>query len=162
WFVPATMPSAVLLVPASGASKRAMLPYLKFLHTAGFPALIVDSPDFLPGRAGWGWSGHALVRNAAKTLRSKGYTKVAALGISEGAAPSLMAQAESPDTFDAIVADSSFAAVGEMLRNYPSLAGLNPAFLRTIMWELSRALGRDVDEISPQLAATRLGANCAL
>jgi pimeloyl-ACP methyl ester carboxylesterase len=161
WFVPGTLPSAVLLVPASGASKHAMLPYLKFLHPVGLPVLMIDSPDFVRGRDGWGWGTRASVRSAAATLRKKGYANIAALGVSEGAASALMVQAAAPDTFNAIVADSSFTTLGAMLRRYPSLAGLNPAFLETTMWELGLALGRNVEDISPVASASKLG-RCAL
>jgi fermentation-respiration switch protein FrsA (DUF1100 family) len=161
WFVPGTLPSAVLLIPASGASKRAMLPYLKFLHDVGLPVLMIDSADFARNRAGWGWDGRGIARSAAGTLRKKGFANIAALGVSEGAAAALMVQGETPDLFKVIIADGSFASLGAMLRRNPSLAGLNPAFLATVMWELGRSLGRPVDSISPAASASRLG-DCAL
>ena len=161
WFVPGTLPSAMLLIPAAGGSKRAMLPYLQFLHSVGLAVLLIDSPDFARARAGWAWGDRDMVHSAAATLRKRGFANVAALGISEGAAAALMVQAETPGTFNAIVADSSFTTLGAMLRRYPSLANLNPAFLETIMWALSRALGRNVEEISPLAAAAKLG-HCAL
>jgi pimeloyl-ACP methyl ester carboxylesterase len=161
WFVPGTLPSAVLLIPASGASKRALLPYVKILHNVGLPLLAIDSSDFVRGRDGWGWGQRASVRSVAATLRKKGFANIAALGVSEGAAAALMIQAEAPDTFNAIVADSSFTTLGAMLRRYPSLAGLNPAFLETTMWELGLALGHNVEDISPIVSASKLG-HCAL
>jgi pimeloyl-ACP methyl ester carboxylesterase len=161
WFVPGTLPSAVLLIPSSGASKRAMLPYLKFLHAAGLAVMLIDNSDFARDRAGWGWNERGIVRSAVQTLRQRGYANLAALGVSEGAATALMVQGENPDSFKAIIADSPFASLGAMLRRNPSLAGLNPAFLQTVMWELGRALGRSVDEISPAGSASKLG-NCAL
>ena len=72
-----------------------------------------------------------------------------------------MVQGETPDIFKVIIADSSFATLGGMLRRNPSLAGLNPAFLQTVMWELGRALGQSPDDISPEASAPRLG-SCAL
>jgi pimeloyl-ACP methyl ester carboxylesterase len=161
WFVPGTLPSAVLLIPASGASRRAMLPDLKFLHSVGLPVLIVDNSDFARGRAAWGWGERGIVRSAAGTLRKKGYANIAALGVSEGAATALMVQAENLDLFKAIVADSSFASLGAMLRHNPSLASLNPAFLQTVLWELGRVLGNSVNDISPAASASKLG-ECAL
>ena len=161
WFVPGTLPSAVLLIPPSGASKRAMLPHLKFLHAVGLPVLMIDNSDFARGRAGWGWGERDIVRSAAQTLRKKGYQDIAALGVSEGAATALMVQAETPDLFKAIVADSSFASLGAMLRRNPSLASLNPAFLQTVMWEVGLALGHSADDVSPESAASKLG-QCAL
>jgi fermentation-respiration switch protein FrsA (DUF1100 family) len=161
WFVTGTLPSAVLLIPASGASRRAMLPYLKFLHTAGLSVLMIDNSDFARGRSGWGWAERGIVRSAADFLRKKGSHDIAALGVSEGAATALMVGAENPDLFSAIIADSSFTTLGTMLRRNPSLASLNPAFLQTVMWELGRMLGRSVDAISPEKSASRLG-RCAL
>jgi hypothetical protein len=161
WWVPGTLRCAMLLIPPSGASKRAMLPYVKFLHDVGLPLLVIDNSDFLRERAGWGWRERGIVQSAAETLSKKAYANIAALGVSEGAATALMVQAENPDLFKVIVADSSFSTLGAMLRNNPSLAGLNPAFLQTVMWELGRALGRSVDEISPMSSASKLG-SCAL
>jgi len=161
WFVPASLHSVVLLAPPSGASKRAMLPYLKFLHAAGLPVLTIDDPDLVRGRAGWGWTNRDIIMRAADTLRQKGFANIAALGISQGAATALIVQAQHPDTFKAIIADSSFANLGAMLRRNPSLAGLNPAFLQTILWEVGAALGRSTDEIAPRLSASHLG-DCQL
>ena len=161
WFVPGTLPSAILLIPPADASRRTMLPYLKFLHAAGLPVLMIDSPDFALDRSGWGWGARDSVRSAAQALRKKGYPNLAALGVSEGAAAALMVQGETPQVFQVIIADSPFASLGEMLRRNPSLAGLNPAFLQTVMWELGLALGRSVDKISPASSAAKIG-NCAL
>jgi fermentation-respiration switch protein FrsA (DUF1100 family) len=161
WFVRGALPAAVLLIPPSGASKRAMLPYLTFLHAVGLPTLMIDNSDFARRRAGWGWNERGIVRSAAETLRKKGYRNIAALGVSEGAATALMVQGETHDLFTVIIADSSFTSLGAMLRRSPSLTGLNPAFLQTVMWELGLALGRSVDDISPQVAASRIG-RCAL
>jgi len=161
WFVPGVLTSSVLLIPPSGASRRAMLPYLKFLHAVGLPVLLIDNSDFGRGRDGWGWGERGIVRSAAETLRKKSYANIGALGVSEGAAIALIVQGENPDLFKAIVADSSFATLGSMLRRNPSLAGLNPAFLQTVMWEVGHALGQSVDEISPASSAAKLG-NCAL
>ena len=161
WFVPGILQSALLLMPPSGASKRAMLPYLKFLHSAGLPVLMIDDSDFVRGRAGWGFGARGIVKSAADVLGQKGFANIAALGVSEGAATALIVQGEHPGTFKAIVADSSFADLGTMLRRNPSLAGLNPAFLETILWEVGLALGHSPDHIAPKRSASHLG-NCAL
>lgn len=157
WFVPGRLKSAVLLIPPSGASKRAMLPYLKFLYRTGLPILMIDSADYSHGSSGWGWSERGVVRSAAETLHNKGYKHIAALGVSEGAAAAMLVQAETRNLFDVIIADSCFTTLGAMLRRNPSLATLNPAFLQTVLWELGLALGRSPDEISALWAALRLG-----
>lgn len=160
WFVPAQRASAILLLPAAGASRRAMLPYLKFLHGADFTVLMLDSPDYPSGAVKWGWDGRELAARAAEFLSNKGYRRVAALGVSEGAAAVLMAQADAP-LFTAIISDSSFAELPSMLKRSPSIGGLNPAFLNTVMWELGIVLGRDPGQVSPASAVPKLG-RCSL
>lgn len=160
WFVPAGHSAAIVLVPPSGASRRTMLPYLGFLHAAGFAVLIVDSPEHGASHSGWGWETRGVVTAAAAMLRRRGYTHPAALGVSEGAAAALLAQARGAN-LEAIVADSSYANLGAIFRANPTLADLNPAFLNTVMWELGLMLGQPPDAISPELAAGKIG-NCAL
>ena len=160
WFVPASGKSAVLLIPASRCSKRSMLPYLKFLHPADFPVMMIDSPDYGSGRAGWGWTGREIVASAVAELKGKGFSRVGAIGVSEGAAAAILAQSDGAH-LDAIVSDSSFANLGAMLRRNPSLAGLNPAFLATVIWEFGLTLGTNPDAVSPQIAAGRIG-SCAV
>jgi uncharacterized protein len=160
WLVPAGPSSAIMLIPPSGASRRAMLPYLAFLHAADFTALIVDSPEHGSSRSGWGWETRDVVIGAAAMLRRKGFARVAALGVSEGGAAALLAQAHGA-ALSAIVADSSYANLEAIFRANPTLAGLNPAFLNTVMLELGLVLGQRPDAVSPEVAAGRLG-NCAL
>jgi pimeloyl-ACP methyl ester carboxylesterase len=96
----------------------------------------------------------------ARTLMDDGFTKIAALGISEGAAGAIMAQAEQP-VFTAIVADSSYANLEQLFKRSPSMSRLNPAFLDTVMWEAQFWFGRKLDKISPAVDAGNLG-GCAL
>src|SRR5208282_3819459 len=56
----------------------------------------------------WGMLKRKFALATARTLTDHGFDKIAALGISEGAAAAIMAQAEQP-VFTAIVADSSYA-----------------------------------------------------
>lgn len=160
WLVPAQRGSAIVLLPAAGASRRAMLPYLKFLHAADFSVLMLDSPDYASGSVKWGWDGREVAAGAAEFLERKGYRRVAALGVSEGAAAFLMAQAEMP-RFTAIISDSSFADLRSMLRRSPSIGALNPAFLNMVMWELGLVIGRAPAGVSPLASVRKLG-RCSL
>jgi pimeloyl-ACP methyl ester carboxylesterase len=158
WLVPAGNSAAIVLAPPSGASRRAMLPYVQFLHDGGYTAILIDNPEH--GSSSWGLGMRAVVASAAAMLRAKGYAQVAALGVSEGAAAVILAQAGGAG-LNAIVADSSYANLGSIFRANPTLSGLNPAFLYTVMWELGLALGQSPDAISPEAAAGQLG-DCAL
>jgi pimeloyl-ACP methyl ester carboxylesterase len=71
-----------------------------------------------------------------------------------------MAQAEQP-VFTAIVADSSYANLEQLFMRSPSMSRLNPAFLKTVMWEAQLWFGRPLDKISPETDAGNLG-TCSL
>jgi dipeptidyl aminopeptidase/acylaminoacyl peptidase len=155
WFVAGKMPSAVLLMPAAGANRRAMLPYMKFLHAAGYQMLAIGSGDNPESGTGWGWRERAEVLAAADNLKRRGFANIAALGVSEGAAAILFAQAERP-VFSAVVADSAYRNLAAMFRATPSIAGLNPAFSQTVMMEAGFLLGHSLWRIDPASAASKL------
>jgi pimeloyl-ACP methyl ester carboxylesterase len=96
----------------------------------------------------------------ARALKADGFDKIAVLGISEGASGAIMAQAEQP-VFNAIVADSSYANLEQLLMRSPSMSRLNPAFASTVMWEARWWFGRPLSKISPAIDAANLG-NCPL
>ncbi len=161
WFVRGTRPHAgiVLLPPASG-TRRTMLPWLKFLHTAGFSIIAPDSGDSAARGVDWGLHEREVAWASAAALTARGLWQVVALGVSEGAAAAILAQAERP-TFRAIVADSPYANLDTMFRRVPALAGLHPAFVSTVIWEASLMLGRRLEGISPAAAARNLS-GCSL
>ncbi|HEY6394125.1 MAG TPA: hypothetical protein VIX12_01835 [Candidatus Binataceae bacterium] len=150
---------AVLIVPPAGGKRSALMPYANFLSAAGFPVMMLDSDDDATRGTDWGWSERKAVAAAASDLRAKGFTKIAALGISEGAAAAIFAQSESATSagpFIAIVADSSYANLDTTLRRSPSIANLNPAFQRTVLAEAGLWLGRFPALISPAAAAAKV------
>lgn len=165
WFIPGIKQAAIVVLHGGGGDRRTMLPYLKFIHAAGYPAIAIDeidhgASDHTGLGVGYGWHQRGDVMAAAEALRSRGFHKIGALGVSQGAAAALMAQAEAP-TLSAIVSDSSYANLDELLREVPSIAQLNPAFTATMFWELRFMLGRGPEQISPADAAARLS-GCAL
>ncbi len=156
WFVAGKLPMAVLLMPAAGGDRREMLPYMKFLHAAGYPMLAIGSGDNAKSGTGWGWRERAEVLAAADNLKRRGFANIAGIGISEGAAAILLAQAEHP-VFSAIVADSAYRNLAAMFRATPSIAGLNPAFSQTVMMEAGLLMGHSLWRIDPASAARKLG-----
>ena len=137
-----------------------MIPYAKFLLGAGYTVVAVYSANNPSYGINWGMLKRKFALATARTLMDDGFTKIAALGISEGAAGAIMAQAEQP-VFTAIVADSSYANLEQLFMRSPSMARLNPAFLRTVMWEAQFWFGRKLDKISPETDAGNLG-GCSL
>jgi hypothetical protein len=163
WFIVGMRRQAMVLVPAAGGSRAMMLPYARFLHAARYPLLLLDSIDTPNTGTDWGWSARKVVAAAAQTLKDRGYERVGALGVSEGGAAAIFAQAENPATpaFAAIVADSPYSNLEAMLRQSPTVAGLNPAFARTALLEARWWLGRSPRDIAPAAAAAHLG-DCRL
>jgi pimeloyl-ACP methyl ester carboxylesterase len=148
------------LIPATGAPETAMIPYVKFLLGAGYTVVAAygsNNPSF---GISWGLLKRKFALATARTLRADGFKKIAALGIGEGAAGAIMAQAEQP-VFTAIIADSSYANLEQLLMRSPSMSRLNPAFVRTVMWEAQLWFGRPLDKISPAADAGDLG-GCSL
>jgi alpha-beta hydrolase superfamily lysophospholipase len=166
WWVPADKHAAIILMHGAGGSRHAMLPFLVFLHAGGWPVMMVDEIDHgdsddIGRGVGFGWREREDVLSAVAELRARGYTRIGALGVSQGAAAAILGQAQAGDALTAIVSDSAYVSVGALLRRLPSINSLNPAFAATILWESGFWLGRSPDRIDPAAAAAHLG-NCAL
>ena len=156
WYFPGKRREVVIIVPAAGSPETAMIPYVKFLRDAGYTVVATYSANNPSYGINWGMLKRKFALATARTLRDDGFTKIAALGISEGAAGVIMAQAEQP-VFKAIVADSSYANLEQLFMRSPSMSRLNPAFVRTVMWEAQLWFGRPLDKISPATDAGNLG-----
>jgi pimeloyl-ACP methyl ester carboxylesterase len=160
WYFPGKRREVVVIIPPAGAPETAMIPYVKFLLAGGYTVVAVYSANNPSYGINWGMLKRKFALATARTLMDDGFTKIAALGISEGAAGAIMAQAEQP-VFAAIVADSSYANLQQLFMRSPSMSRLNPAFLSTIMWEAQFWFGRRLDKISPATDAANLG-DCSL
>jgi len=160
WYFPGKRREVVVIVPAAGAPETAMIPYVRFLLDAGYTVVEAYSSNNPVYGISWGMLKRKFALATARTLIDDGFTKIAALGIGEGAAGAIMAQAEQP-VFTAIVADSSYANLEQLFMRSPSMTRLNPAFVKTVMWEAQLWFGRPLDKISPATDAGNLG-SCSL
>jgi pimeloyl-ACP methyl ester carboxylesterase len=156
WYFPGKRREVVVILPAAGAPETAIIPYAKFLMDAGYTVVAAYSSNNPSYGVNWGMLKRKFALATARTLSDDGFDKIAALGIAEGAAGAIMAQAEQP-VFKAIVADSSYANLEQLFMRSPSMSRLNPAFLRTVMWEAQLWFGRPLDKISPENCASNLG-----
>jgi pimeloyl-ACP methyl ester carboxylesterase len=156
WMIAGTQPAAVVLVPPIGGTRRTTLPYAKFLHEAGYPILVIDSGDTPQSGTSWGWGERTAVLSAASELKRRGFKKLGALGVSEGAAEILLVQAAGA-SFSAIVSDSAYGSLAAMFQHVPSIAGLNPALQQSALWEAGFFLGHSVWKVDPVKAAKDLG-----
>jgi pimeloyl-ACP methyl ester carboxylesterase len=160
WYFPGKRREVVVILPAAGAPEVAMIPYVKFLLGAGYTVVASYSANNPSYGINWGMLKRKFALATARTLKDDGFDKIAALGISEGAAGAIMAQADQP-VFTAIVADSSYANLAQLFMRSPSLSRLNPAFASTVMWEAQLWFGRSLYKISPVTDAGNLG-TCSL
>src|ERR1700674_3066882 len=160
WHFPGALREVVVILPAAGASEDQLIPYIKFLHAAGYTVVANYSSNNPEFGISWGLLKRKFGLATARALKDDGFEKIAVLGISEGAAGAIMAQAEQP-VFTAIVADSSYANLEELFMRSPSMARLNPAFLKTVLWEAQLWFGRPLNKISPETDAGNLG-TCSL
>src|SRR5579864_7566002 len=160
WYFPGKRREVVVIVPAAGGSEDQLIPYIKFLHAAGYTVVANYSANNPEYGISWGMLKRKFALATARSLKTDGFDKIAVLGISEGAAGAIMAQAEQP-VFTAIVADSSYANLERLFMRSPSMMRLNPAFTGTVMWEARLWFGRTLDKISPETDAGNLG-TCSL
>ncbi len=160
WYFPGKRREVVVIIPAAGGSEDQLIPYVKFLHEAGYTVVASYSANNPSFGINWGMLKRKFALATARTLLQDGFEKIAVLGISEGAAGAIMAQAEQP-VFMAIVADSSYANLAQLLRRSPSISRLNPAFASTVLWEAQWVFGRPLSKVSPVNDAANLG-NCSL
>src|SRR5258708_14623110 len=133
WYFPGKRREVVVIVPAAGGSEDQLIPYIKFLQAAGDTVVgncSANNPKF---GISWGMLKRKFALATASALKNDGFEKNAALGISEGAAGAIMAQAEQPG-FAARVAHNSYADQLERVLRSPSISRLNPAFAATVFW----------------------------
>src|SRR5208282_1976785 len=160
WYFRGKRREVVVIIPAAGAPETSMIPYVKFLLGAGYTVVAAYSANNPSYGINWGMLKRKFALATARTLTDHGFDKIAALGISEGAAAAIMAQAEQP-VFTAIVADSSYANLAQLFMRSPSMSRLNPAFAGTVMWQAQLWFGRSPYKISPVTDAANLG-TCSL
>src|SRR5271168_1492423 len=160
WYFPGKRREVVVIIPPAGAPETAMIPYVRFLLGAGYTVVAVYSANNPNFGINWGMLKRKFALATARTLKDDGFDKIAALGISEGAAGAIMAQAEQP-VFSAIAADSSYANLEQLFMRSASMSELNPAFASTVMWEAQLWFGRPPYKISPATDAGNLG-DCPL
>jgi uncharacterized protein len=152
--------TAVVVAYPNQRDPRILMDYFRLLHAVGYAVVVLDylsESGGAPSGQGMGWEEYRDVADAATALRRRGTRAVAAMGVSEGAAAVLFAGAHGAP-LAAIVADSSYAKLGAMLKRIPPLDSLNPLFDKTVLWELGLMKGRSIRNIAPSEAAAELGA----
>lgn len=152
WFIPVDgMAPAVVVLHGWGGNAALMLPLAPHLHRAGFHALFLDARNH-------GLSEHDSFTSmprfaedlevAAEWVRThRNVTSMGVIGHSVGAGAAILSASRS-DTFEAVVAVSSFAHPGEMMRE--QMAQVPKALLTLILGAIQRIIGHRFDEFAPR------------
>jgi pimeloyl-ACP methyl ester carboxylesterase len=167
WYVPSRAAQrALVLVHGKDSSRgvwvsegwRALAPAL---HQRGFALLMIDmrghggSGD---GRYSFGVNEQRDVQGAADWLKGQGFApgRIGVLGLSMGAASSIMAAADDPD-IGALVADSGYAEVMPLIESeWPGASGLPDAVLPGALLMSRLLLGADIADARPVDAIGRI------
>jgi fermentation-respiration switch protein FrsA (DUF1100 family) len=169
WFVPppAELPApwpTVLLVYGYGSYKEQMAGYAQLVHDAGFASLMFDmrgsglrrdEPVTLGYKERWD------MLDAARYLRGRSdvdANRIGALGVSMGAATALLA-AEADPTIRAIVADSAYARLQDMVQpGLRTFIGTPATLFAPLIVRLAETmLGMKSSQVQPAVAASKLG-----
>jgi uncharacterized protein len=169
WYLPppeeVDRPAAcVVLAYGYGGYKEQMHGYAKILHEGGFATLMFDmrggglrrgEPTTLGYKERWD------LMDAVRYVRSRDDVdgdRVGVLGVSMGGATAIMAAEDDPH-IKAIVADSAFADIADMIR--PGLAafvGPRAAWLaKLIVFYAETMMGVKADELRPMRSAAKMG-----
>lgn len=169
WFVPAPEGMAkpwpvVMLAYGYGGFKEQMAGYSRSIHEGGFATFLFDmsGSGLRKGEpVTFGYKERWQMMDAANYLRTRDDVdpaRIGALGVSMGAAATLLAAAEDPG-IKAVVADSSYADLFGMVR--PGISAfISPRalFLAPLIVRYAETmLGMKSGEVRPDEAAARLG-----
>jgi uncharacterized protein len=160
WFVPGKKASSIAIVAVHGnaGDRRDFLHRLPLFHDAGYPVLLFDCRN--RGASDGDGEGSTLgvnesrdVSSAAQYLkRSRGFPRIVAVGISQGAASSILAAGKDPN-IDGVIADSPFGdfddLIGEAARLYGLPHWLASLTVRMGYWRLNvRGTGTPLEAVA--------------
>lgn len=169
WFVPGAGSAAralpcILLLYGYGGYKEQMVYYASMLHDSGFACFMFDMQGSgllrgLPVTMGYRERWDALDALAYIITRPDvDAERIGALGVSMGAATALMA-AELDPQIKAVVADSSFADLNDMVQPGVRAFVGSPAtfFAPLIMRWAEQMVGMKTGDVHPETSAAQLG-----
>ncbi|MGD9890325.1 MAG: alpha/beta hydrolase [Dehalococcoidia bacterium] len=157
WFIPGERREPILLLHGYGATKREMLHHAAFLSASGYPVMLLDLRccGESGGRAvTFGGREREDVAAAIAYLQDRPDVdgeRVGVLGLSLGGALALLAAAEFPSV-RAVVAESSFANIRDVVRRNFRVATRLPSFLFAplTIWLVERRWGFRASRVMPE------------
>src|SRR5216684_9386677 len=76
WYFPGRRREVVVIVPAAGGSEDQLIPYVKFLHEAGYTVVASYSANNPSFGINWGMLKRKFALATARTLLDDGFTKI--------------------------------------------------------------------------------------
>jgi uncharacterized protein len=157
WFIAGVRREPILLLHGYGATKREMLHHAAFLNDGGYPVMLLDLRccGESGGRAvTFGGREREDVAAAIAYLRDRPDVdgeRIGVLGLSLGGALALLAAAEFP-AVRAVVAESSFANIRDVVRRNFRVATRLPSFLFAplTIWLVERRWGFSASRVMPE------------
>jgi uncharacterized protein len=131
WLVPGKVVSsiAIVAVHGMGEDRRDFLGRMPLLHDAGYSVLLFDCRNH--GASDGDGEGATLAINESRDVssavrymkRSRGFSHIVAIGISQGAASSILAAGKDPN-IDGVIADSPFGNFSDLIGSAAKIYGL--------------------------------------
>ena len=162
WADGKTNEKCVILCHGLGADKADMLNYFPFLHKAGYSVLAFDFRGHGESKEKYTSLGYNEVKDllaAVEFAKAKGAKHIGVLGRSMGAATCLRTAEICPD-IKAVVSDSSFARLTDMIKSYSKKFYHMPYYPLVPLAVFTAKLrsGFKYEEVNPEESAARMKA----
>ena len=154
WWVPGKKKhKAIILCHGFGSDKSGFLGHISFLHKAGYGLLMFDFRGHGESEQKYTSLGYLEVNDlfgAIKFLERKKIRTIGVLGISMGASTAIIAAARTKK-IKAVVADSPFAKLGEVIDNYGKKFYRIPSKVvtRLTVWMAELRTGYRYERVTP-------------
>jgi pimeloyl-ACP methyl ester carboxylesterase len=164
WFLSqANSTNAVVLLHGVRANRDSMLARAFWLHGLGYNVLLYDARgcgESDPAELSFGCHETRDLLGALGWLQTRGMTKVACIGCSQGAATVLLASGQLPPNVCAVVAEASYATLRDTVDDhFRAHTGLPSGYFGALAVPIAeRKLGLNMDDVSPLREISKLKA----
>ncbi len=162
WFLPRDgSTSAVVLLHGVRGNRDAMLARAFWLHELGYNVLLYDARgcgESAPVMLSFGCHETRDLLGSLRWLETRGMTKAACIGCSQGAATVLLASGDLPPSVRAVVAEASYATLRNTVDDhFRSHAGLPGGYFGALAVPIAEwKLGVNMDDVSPLREISKL------
>lgn len=162
WFLKqADSTSVVVLLHGVRANRDSMLARAFWLHDRGYNVLLYDARgcgESTSAELSFGCYETRDLLGSLRWLQTRGMTKVACMGCSQGAATVLLASDQLPPSVRAVVAEASYATLRDTVDDhFRAHTGLPSSFFGALAVPMAEwKLGLNMDDVSPLREISKL------